>query len=1080
MKPLLSALSRYFRRPYSVTSARTGHRKLRQRQLRLEALENRTLMTATVSVAGATLNEIGSPSAFIPAGSGGLQTPSCITLGPDGNVYVAENGGAVLRFNSTTGAFISTFVTQGSGGLSNPGVTAIGMAFGPDRNLYIVSGGTNQVLEYNGTTGTFIKAFISAGSGGLDFPRAVTFGSDGSLYVTSRETSSILRYQGPLASSPGAPLPAPGQSGATFVAPSNGGLVQPIYCIFGPDGNLYVDGSETAGILRYNGTTGAFMNTFAGGGVGGVWVYGRGMAFDQNGNLYVGDSSDAVHRYNSQGASIGDLLVNSVNPTLREPLGMTFDAQGDLLVTCSASNMVVRYDRGVDVTLSVASSTPVSVNYTTIDGSAMAGTNYFADSGTVTFAPGQTSQMILLATEEDPQATGNVSFTVQLSNATGGATIGASAATVTIAVADATRQFSIANTSAIEGDTTAHYRGAFVQGLPNSSFQSMAMGPDGNLYVNSGSGGLFGNGITAYNGSTGALIGEFVQPVNGQIETTGTVAIVFNAGYLYVGSLGNSEVLQYNGTTGAFVSVFISGVTPSSPFPSPFSLAIGPDANGDLNADLYVSSSSGVSRYNATTGAFLGTYIANGSGGLSGTNNGMTFDPTETYLYVTSSTNQVLKYNALTGAYVGVAASAGVSNPRDVKFGPDGLLYVLSAGNNRILRYTATGTYVDDYVPAGCGGMVNPFQMTFGSNGDLYVSAGSSGLLGHPADDQIFDFGTENEAVFTVTNTTSSTLPLTVNYSTADGTAVAGRDYTATSGTLTFAPGWTTQTVDVPLLGDGVAQFGLSFTLNISKPTPLTVTPDDWTSAGLTLTLGSDGNLHVYTTGTTTDAVAPVAPASISSIDITSPSDTTADLTIDSSNGNPIPAGGLNYSGAGGLNITGSGVVTLAGPNSYTGGTTVFAGTILLKAGSALPGGTSLTVGAGGTFVFDPSAAASNVRAAVSTSTGSRAQGGDASPRTSAPVASFGANATSEANGSEFSPQTIAGAGNGPTTLASTDAALLRLAARRAIDAPIAPSSANDLAWLTEGTASWPWGDQGQKNDRAIRALDALLAEYEA
>jgi hypothetical protein len=200
----------------------------------------------------------------------------------------------------------------------------------------------------------------------------------------------------------------------------------------------------------------------------------------------------------------------------------------------------------------------------------------------------------------------------------------------------------------------------------------------------------------------------------------------------------------------------------------------------------------------------------------------MTFDPSQTYLYVTSSTNQVLKYNSETGAYVGVAASAGVSDPVDVKFGPnDGLLYVLSAGNNRILRYTATGTYVDDYVPAGSGGMVSPYQMAFGPNGDLYVSGPGNQptLLEYPADAQIFDFGTEAEAVFTVTNTTASTLPLTVNYATANGTAVAGTNYTAaTNGTLTFAPGWTTATIDVPILDSGSQTSPLTFTLNLSNP----------------------------------------------------------------------------------------------------------------------------------------------------------------------------------------------------------------------------------------------------------------------
>src|SRR5262249_1210780 len=155
----------------------------------------------------------------------------------------------------------------------------------------------------------------------------------------------------------------------------------------------------------------------------------------------------------------------------------------------------------------------------------------------------------------------------------------------------------------------------------------------------------------------------------------------------------------------------------------PYDLTFGPDANNDGIPDLYVSSSgnNAVLRYDGATGQPLGTYVTSGSGGLSGPQ-GIAFDATQSYVYVASSnTNQVLKYNAQTGSYVGVAASSGLSSPQDVKFGADGLMYVLSMTNNRILRFNAGGTYVDDYVPAGSGGMVNPYRMTFGPDGDLYV-----------------------------------------------------------------------------------------------------------------------------------------------------------------------------------------------------------------------------------------------------------------------------------------------------------------------------------------------------------------------
>jgi hypothetical protein len=59
-------------------------------------------------------------------------------------------------------------------------------------------------------------------------------------------------------------------------------------------------------------------------------------------------------------------------------------------------------------------------------------------------------------------------------------------------------------------------------------------------------------------------------------------------------------------------------------------------------------------------------------------------------------------------------------------------------------------------------------------------------------------------AVFPVLLTPASTQTVTVGYDTVDGTARSGTDYTATSGTLTFAPGQTVATVSVPLLNNDV------------------------------------------------------------------------------------------------------------------------------------------------------------------------------------------------------------------------------------------------------------------------------------
>ena len=73
---------------------------------------------------------------------------------------------------------------------------------------------------------------------------------------------------------------------------------------------------------------------------------------------------------------------------------------------------------------------------------------------------------------------------------------------------------------------------------------------------------------------------------------------------------------------------------------------------------------------------------------------------------------------------------------------------------------------------------------------------------------------------FLVTLDPAATGVVTVQYTTVDATAVAPTDYTATSGTLTFAPGDTRkQTALVPIVNDGEEDTGETFRLVLSNPT---------------------------------------------------------------------------------------------------------------------------------------------------------------------------------------------------------------------------------------------------------------------
>jgi len=77
---------------------------------------------------------------------------------------------------------------------------------------------------------------------------------------------------------------------------------------------------------------------------------------------------------------------------------------------------------------------------------------------------------------------------------------------------------------------------------------------------------------------------------------------------------------------------------------------------------------------------------------------------------------------------------------------------------------------------------------------------------------------------FNVTLSTASDQTVTVDYVTADGTAIVGSDYQPASGTLTFGPGDTSKTVSVLVSGDPTDEPNETFVINLSNPAKATIT----------------------------------------------------------------------------------------------------------------------------------------------------------------------------------------------------------------------------------------------------------------
>ncbi|RMG42074.1 MAG: hypothetical protein D6725_00270 [Planctomycetota bacterium] len=80
------------------------------------------------------------------------------------------------------------------------------------------------------------------------------------------------------------------------------------------------------------------------------------------------------------------------------------------------------------------------------------------------------------------------------------------------------------------------------------------------------------------------------------------------------------------------------------------------------------------------------------------------------------------------------------------------------------------------------------------------------------------DAGTNNTLVFTVTLSQAFTQDVMVDFTTVDGTATAGVDYQAASGTLLISAGQTTATISVTVIGDDVVEPDETLMVELSNP----------------------------------------------------------------------------------------------------------------------------------------------------------------------------------------------------------------------------------------------------------------------
>jgi chitinase len=135
---------------------------------------------------------------------------------------------------------------------------------------------------------------------------------------------------------------------------------------------------------------------------------------------------------------------------------------------------------------------------------------------------------------------------------------------------------------------------------------------------------------------------------------------------------------------------------------------------------------------------------------------------------------------------------------------------------------------------------------------------------------------------FTVTLSAASSETTTVAYATADGTATAPGDYTATSGTLTFAPGQTKQTISVTVNHDPTYEANENFSVNLSDPAGAKIASGKETGTG---TIENDDPPPAISIQNTTVTDSSNGATAVFTVDLAPASGVTATVKYATSNG---------------------------------------------------------------------------------------------------------------------------------------------------------------------------------------------------
>ena len=571
------------------------------------------------------------------------------------------------------------------------------------------------------------------------------------------------------------------------------------------------------------------------------------------------DESFVVKLSSATGVAIGDGQgVGTINDDDPPPLVSIGDA------SVSEGQTGTRA-LSFSVSLSAASGRSVSVAYATANGTATAGPDYTAASGTLSFSPGQTAKIVTVKANGDSQPEGNESFALNLSNPVN-VTIADGQGQGTILDDDAAGsfQFSAASFSASEaaaGATISVNRSGGTQGGVSVDWQLSSGSAQIGVDVSGPSSGTLSFGA-------GARLATFKLPIvrdtNDEANETLVLRLANPTGFM--ASLGSPSTvivtLLDNDTGGKLQFAAASIATTENAGSALLTLRRLGGAAGNVTVDYATTpGTASAADFTATSGTLsfgasqasqtlsipiaadgtaegseaFGVTLSNpGGGGTLGspTTASVTISDDEAAFFFSAASYNVSE--ASRNAIVTLKRSGDLSLAATVDYlTSDGSAtqpgdYGAAAGVLSFGPRQATKTFLvpivnDQEIGEGTETvnleLQNPFGATLGTQATAVLNISDDDPL------QVLQFSSASYAVpeaaqllLTVKRTAGTVGSVTVDYASADGSATQPADYAPAAGTLTFGPGQLAKTIALVPADDASSEGSESLSFVLTNP----------------------------------------------------------------------------------------------------------------------------------------------------------------------------------------------------------------------------------------------------------------------